>query len=399
MVSKRKMLKNRWIKRVAALLAVGLIFTAGWAGGAGYLHPTKDQANTQLPANLDYSSVNEVYQLLKTNYDGSLDQTKLLDGLKTGLVNAAGNPYTEYMSPKDYKAFNSQLDGTFSGIGAELSLNTQNQITVISPISGFPADKAGLKTKDIITAINSKTTTGMGLSAAVDNIRGPKGTDVTLTIVRAGEDHTIDLKITRNDITIPSVTSKVENGIGYLKISRFGEDTTQLAQTAAQSFKSQNVKGVILDMRDDPGGLLDAAVGVSSLWLPSGKTVLTERRNGIIINSYTADGQSPLQGIPTVVLVNGGSASASEITAGALKDNNVATLVGVKSYGKGSVQQVLKLKNGGALKVTIARWYTPNGKNIDKAGITPDKVVELTSDQIKAGQDPQKDAARATLGQ
>lgn len=396
MVSRRT---NKWLKGGGiALLIVG-IFALGWLGGSGTLRFSRlpSQKTSALPANLDYSSVNEVYQLLKANYDGSLDTQKLTDGLKQGMVAAAGNTYTEYFNPKDYAAFNNELDGTFSGIGAELGQNTDNLPIVISPISGYPADKAGLKSQDIIISVNGKTTTGQTLSQIVDSIRGPKGTDVTLVVARAGQEDPITLKITREDITVPSVTSKVENGVGYLKISRFGDDTVELAQKAAKDFKDQNVKGVVLDLRGDPGGLLDAAVGVSSLWIPQGKTILTERHNGQITQTYVATGGDTLSGIPTAVLINGGSASASEITAGALHDAGVATLVGTKSYGKGSVQQILRLRGGGALKVTVARWYTPKGKNIDKAGINPDKVVELTEEQAKSQQDPQKDAALAVV--
>jgi carboxyl-terminal processing protease len=350
-----------------------------------------------LPNRLDYTSVDEVYKALKANFDGSLDTNKLLDGAKQGLVNAAGDPHTEYLNAKDYKDFNDQLTGSFVGIGAELSQDAKGNIAVVSPIAGFPADKAGIKPKDIIVQIDGNTTTGLTVSQAVDKIRGTKGTTVSLKVVR--DSQTLDFKIVRDDISIPSVTSKVENGIGYLTISRFGEDTASLSQKAAQDFKNQNVKAVILDLRSDPGGLLDAAVSVSSLWIPEGKVVLTERRDGIITNTYKAQGGSILNGIPTVVLIDGGSASASEITAGALKDNDVATLVGEKSYGKGSVQQLIKLNGGGVLKVTIAHWYTPGGKNIDKVGITPDTIVTLSADDVKAGNDPQKAAALKALGQ
>jgi carboxyl-terminal processing protease len=396
---KRLKKKSHRAFRYLSLLVVGaLIFVLGVNIGNGritFMSQTGVQKN--LPNRLDYTSVDEVYKALKANFDGSLDTNKLLDGAKQGLVNAAGDPHTEYLNAKDYKDFNDQLTGSFVGIGAELSQDAKGNIAVVSPIAGFPADKAGIKPKDIIVQIDGNTTTGLTVSQAVDKIRGTKGTTVSLKVVR--DSQTLDFKIVRDDISIPSVTSKVENGIGYLTISRFGEDTASLSQKAAQDFKNQNVKAVILDLRSDPGGLLDAAVSVSSLWIPEGKVVLTERRDGIITNTYKAQGGSILNGIPTVVLIDGGSASASEITAGALKDNDVATLVGEKSYGKGSVQQLIKLNGGGVLKVTIAHWYTPGGKNIDKVGITPDTIVTLSADDVKAGNDPQKAAALKALGQ
>ncbi|HET7827279.1 MAG TPA: S41 family peptidase, partial [Candidatus Saccharimonadales bacterium] len=262
--------------------------------------------------------------------------------------------------------------------------------------SGYPADKAGLKAHDIIAAVNSQSTQGMSVDAVVSKIRGPANTKVTLTIIRASGSP-FNITITRQKITVPSVTSEIDGNIGYLKISQFSNDTVDLAQKAAQQFRVKNVKGVILDLRGDPGGYLSGAVGVSSLWLDSGKTVVTERRGSTVIDTNTATGNNILKDLPTVVLIDGGSASASEITAGALHDNGVAELVGEKSFGKGSVQQVENLPDGSELKITIAHWYTPNGKNIDKQGITPDVVVSSSGVNLADGKDPQKDKALQIL--
>jgi len=373
----------------------------GWAIGSNHINIGPYAAfhkpvATNAPAKLDYSSVNQVYSALKQNFDGQLDSTKLTDGLKEGLTKATGDPYTEYFNAKDAKDFNDELDGTFSGVGAELSKDDKDNIIIIAPIAGFPADKAGLKPKDIIADIDGTSTSGMNISDAIDKIRGTAGTHVKLKIVRNGDVKDYDL--VREQITIPSVEHKVlDNNIGYIKISRFGGDTSSLTKQAADEFKQKNVKGVVLDLRSDPGGLLDAAVSVSSEWLPSGTKVLDEKRGGQVVHTYTASGDSPLKGIPTIVLIDDGSASASEITAGALKDNKAATLIGVKSFGKGSVQQILNLSGGSMLKVTTARWYRPDGENIDKKGINPDKTVNRSDDDIKAGRDPQLDAATAQL--
>lgn len=387
---------RKFLKGVLLFVAAGLIFTAGWGVGSGSIGISgigqRESLNKDLPATPDYTSVTEVYRALKNNFDGELSGEALTDGMKTGLVQAAGDPYTEYMNQQQAKDFNSELSGSFTGIGAELTQDENGNIIIVSPLAGFPAEKAGLKPKDVVVEIDGKSTAGMTTSEAVTKIRGPQGTSVKLTVMRDGKQE-LDFTIERAVINVPSVESKVENGIGYLKITRFGEDTTALAQKAATDFKNQNVKGIVLDMRGNPGGLLNAAVSVSSLWLPQGTTVLTERRGGEIVDTLKSSGGSPLQGIPTVVLINQGSASASEIVAGALKDNNAATLVGEKTFGKGSVQQVVNLRAGGILKVTVARWYTPAGKNIDKEGITPDVTVEITDQQLKDGQDPQKDAA------
>ncbi len=386
---------------ISAFIAIGIFFL-GWGVGNGKLAIGPNavfhrSVQKNLPAHLDYSKVDELYNKLKTDYDGQLDSTKLLDGLRTGLANAAGDQYTEYFNPSAAKDFSSELNGTFTGIGAKLGKDANNNIEVIAPISGFPAEKAGLKPKDVIAAIDGKSTAGLAVESAVQKIRGPKDTIVKLTIIRGGSQK-LDISITRDDIQIPSVTSKILDGnIGYIKISQFSQDTVALSQKTADSFKAAKVKGIVMDLRSDPGGLLDAAVGVSNLWLPSGKTILSERRGGVIIRTYTSDGPATLAGIRTVVLIDEGSASASEITAGALKDNNVASLIGVKSFGKGSVQQLENFSDGSLLKVTIARWYTPAGINIDKAGINPDKEVKISEDDVKNSRDPQLDAATASL--
>jgi carboxyl-terminal processing protease len=354
---------------------------------------TLGNENADLPTSLDYSSVTQVYNSLRANYDGRLDTTKLLDGMKAGLVQAAGDPYTVYFNAGSAKDFNDQLSGTFSGIGAELGKNAQGNLQVVAPIDGTPASTAGLRAQDIIAEIDGKSTAGLSIDDAVTKIRGKKGTKVTLKVIR-DKSESLSFTITREDIKIPSVKSEILDGnIGYMKVNQFGADTSELAQKAAQNFKDKGVKGIVLDMRGNPGGLLNAAVNVSSLWLPRGDTILKEKRGDTVISTETATGNNILQGIPTAILVDEGSASASEITAGALHDNNVATLFGVKSYGKGSVQQVVQLPSSTEMKVTIARWYRPNGQNIDKKGITPDHIVKITGDDIKAGNDPQKDAA------
>jgi len=381
---------------IAILMLV--VFGLGIGVGNGNLVISGNASqNGHLPNSLDYSSVNQLYQAIKTNYDGKLTEQQLIDGMKTGLAEATGDPYTEYFNAKDAKDFNAQLQGSFTGVGAELGQDSDKNLIVVAPIDGSPAAKAGLRAQDIILKIDGKSTAGMSIDDAVKKIRGEKDTKVTLDIFR-NKSESISLTITRADIKVPSVTSKIlDDNIGYLQITQFSDDTASLAQKAAQSFKDNNVKGVILDMRDNPGGLLDAAVHVSSIWLPEGKTILQEKRGGKVITTYKAEGNDILSGIPTTVLINSGSASAAEITAGALGDNKVATLIGEKSYGKGSVQQIQELQGGAEVKVTVARWYRPNGQNIDKKGIEPDQTVKMTDDDYKNGTDPQKDAAIAKL--
>ena len=388
------------IKRKLSIAFIGLlIFSGGWLFGSGSIDFSAGKSSSEgLPSNLNYSSVEKVYDELRANFDGKLEEEKLMDGLKKGLVQASGDPYTEYLPPKDAEDFEGQLNGTFEGIGALLGKNENGNVIIISPIDGFPAKKAGLQPRDVIVEINGEDALQLTTDQAVDKIRGPKGTTVKLRIIRDGKE---DLKfdIVREEINIPSVETKtLEGNIGYIKVSRFGDDTTTLTREAAEKLKAAGVKKIILDLRGNPGGYLESAVDVSSLWLDN-KIVLQEKRDGVVIKTYKSRGDAPLLGISTVVLIDEGSASASEIVAGALHDNKVATLMGVKSFGKGSVQQPQNLQNGAILKVTIARWFTPNGKNIDKEGIQPDQKVERSEEDFEAGRDPQLDAAVQKLNQ
>lgn len=388
--------KRKSKKRLlSSLLVLLFVFSIGVNVGNGRIAFNENKAvkGNNLPDNLDYASVEKVYDELRTEFDGKLDEQTLLDGLKQGLAQATGDPFTEYFNPKASEEFNEELNGSFTGIGAELSKNADGNIEIISPIAGFPAEKAGIRPKDVIAEINGDPAVSITVSEAVKKIRGEAGSNVKLKVIR-NKSQTLDFDITRAVINIPSVKDEITaDNIGILTISRFGPDTASLARTAAEKFKAANVKGVVLDLRGDPGGLLDASVSVSSLWLDPNQTVLQEKRDGVVIKNFHASGNPVLKGVKTVVLIDAGSASASEITAGALRDNKAATLIGVKTYGKGSVQQLLKLSDGAMLKVTSAHWFTPSGKGINKIGIEPDQKVERTDDDFKNNRDPQKDAA------
>lgn len=387
--------KSKKITRFIATLFVAIfIFSLGVGIGDGRISLAKNKSvAANLPSDLDYTNVEAVYDILRSNFDGKLDQQKLMDGLMAGLAGATGDQFTEYLNAKDAQSFNDELNGSFTGIGAELGKNTDGNVEVISPIAGYPAEKAGLRSKDVIAEINGESAAGISVTDAVKKIRGEADTKVKLKVIR-NRAESLDFEITRTQINIPSVTSEITaDNIGILTISRYGSDTVSLAQEAANKFKSAGVKGVVLDLRGNPGGLLDAAQGVSSLWLNRNQTVLLEKRDDVIIKRFNAIGSPTLSGVKTVVLIDGGSASASEITAGALQDNKVATILGEKSYGKGSVQQLINLKDGGVLKVTSAHWFTPSGKGITKIGIKPDKEVKRTDDDFKNKRDPQLDAA------
>jgi carboxyl-terminal processing protease len=351
-------------------------------------------ANAGLEQDLTYTDVEEVYDSLKSSYDGTLDKTKLIDGLKKGLVDSTGDPYTSYFSKTQAELFNTQLSGTFSGIGAELS-RKDNRPVIVTPIEGFPAFKAGVKSGDVIVKIDGTDTAGLTVDEAVLKIRGQKGTDVKLALYRdSAEVKNVELTITRDTIVIESVKSEMlEGNIGYIRMSQFGESSDKRVREEVDKLKGQGMKAVILDLRGNGGGLLTGAVNVASLWLDK-KVVVEEKRDGKTIDNLTsASGSAVLAATPSVVLIDEGSASASEIVAGALKDYGSATLIGVKSFGKGSVQQVKPLKDGSELKVTIARWYTPKGRNIDKEGILPDQEVKVTPEDVANKVDAQKNKA------
>ena len=357
--------------------------------------PFRNSSNANLPDELDYSSVDELYDTLRREFDGELSVDELIDGMKRGMADATGDPYTVYLNEEESQEFKAELNGTFTGIGAELGLEN-DRVVIVAPLEGFPAEAAGLRAGDVILAIDGEDAINITVEEAVSKIRGEEGTDVTLTISRNGE--VLDITITRAKIVVPSVKSEIrDDGIGYLRISRFAEDTVRLARDAANEFVANGVKKVILDLRNNGGGYLEASVDVSGLWLQDGSVVVEQKSGDVVTQTLRTTGNGPLLGIETMVLINKGSASASEIVAGALQDQQVATLVGQTSFGKGSVQSLEELSHGGVLKVTIARWFTPNGNNIDQEGISPDIEVEITDEDYENDVDPQLGRAAEEL--
>ena len=362
-------------------------------GGKLNISQQRSNSEANLPEDLDYTSVEAVYDVLREKYEGKLSEEQLLDGLKTGLANASGDPYTVYLNDKQAKAFEESLNGKFDGIGAEIAIKN-SQLQVVAPLPNTPAEAAGLRAGDPIIAIDGKDTTGITLEEAVTKIRGKKGTKVVLTIVRDGE--SVEVPIVRDQIVVPNAESRILPGeIGVIELHTFGDDSSDQVKQIADDFAAQGVKGIILDLRNNSGGLLDSSVDVAGLWLDN--QVVVEQRGSGKIDPLRSGPKGPLGGIPTVVLINNGSASASEIVAGALQDHGAAQIVGEQSFGKGSVQSLEQLGGGAQLKVTIARWYTPKGKNIDKGGIKPDVAVKLTNEDFEASRDPQLDAALEIL--
>lgn len=341
---------------------------------------------------IDFSSLNDIYKELKANYDGTLIKSDLLEGAKRGMVEAVGDDYTTYMNREEAIEFNKDLEGDIgSGIGVEIAIRNE-VLTVIRPLKNNPAIEAGIKAGDVILKVNDESISEKTAEEASRLIRGESGTTVKLE-VRRGEE-ILEFSIIRKEISNPSVELDINGGVAVLTISRFDQQTGSLAKSAAQEIVDKNIGKVILDLRGNGGGYVSAAKEVLSLWIDN-QVVLSERSNTRTNEERSSKGKDILSGTSTIVLIDETSASASEIVAGALQDYKMAKLVGKTSYGKGSVQTVVSLDGGEMLKVTIAKWYTPNGQNITGNGITPDVEVELTLDDINNNDDKQlKEAIR-----
>ncbi len=389
----KQFLNARTLTPAHLLVVALLVGVVAFVGGTRSTEILAQLDGKNSPSALDFSSLNDVYSVLRSKYNGDIDPQALIDGAKHGMVAATGDPYTAYFTPAEADEFNGELEGTFSGIGAELGVR-DDQLVIVSPLDDSPAKKAGLLGGDAVLKVNGEETTGWTTDKAVSKIRGEKGTTVKLTVYR--DNGLKDISITRDTISVPSVKSEITEGnIGVLRISRFAEDTSGLARKAAESFQAAGVKGVVLDLRGNGGGYIDSAQAVASLWLEN--KVVVRERGTFGTETLNSENNAPLKGIKTIVLVDGGSASASEIVAGALSDHGVATLVGEKTFGKGSAQIIEDVPGGGQLKVTVAKWYTPNNKNINKEGIKPSVEVKITAEDVEAKRDTQKDKALELL--
>jgi carboxyl-terminal processing protease len=334
----------------------------------------------------------EAWDTLHNHYIDDLDDIDLFYGAVAGMVRATGDPYTVFSDPDDTKQFQETLDGEFSGVGVEIGLRN-GLVTVIAPLEGSPADLAGVLEEDVIVAIDEEPVAqDMSLDDVVQRIRGPRGQPVVLSVLRRGENETKDIKIVRNTITIESVHFAVEGGIAHVEIASFNGDTFEQFTQLARQVNNQNVQGVILDLRGNPGGFLQSAVDVASFFLDPGTLVVTER--GREDKEYKTRGGSLLAELPTVVLVNRGSASASEILAGSLQEQRAVPIIGTQTFGKGSVQELIALKDGSSLRITVAKWFTPQGRSINDAGIEPTITVE---DDRQTEEDEQLAKAREEL--
>ncbi len=314
----------------------------------------------------------------------------LFYGSLQGLVNGLKDPYSVFLKPELAKKFLDDVSGSFEGVGIEIGIK-DDRLTIIAPLDYTPAFRAGLRSGDKIYAIDEKSTLGMGLDEAAHLIRGEKGTKVVLTILRKPERNTKDIEIIRDTIDIKTVSWELkgkDDEIAYIKITHFSDDTWSDFQNIAQVVLATNPHGLILDLRNNPGGYLDTAVNIAGYWLGR-KTVVIARDSNNKEKEYKSPSPQYFNNLPTIVLVNQGSASASEILAGAMQDYQKATVLGAQTFGKGSVQEVKNLADGSALKLTIANWYTPLGRSFNEEGIVPDIEVEITEDDYLEDKDPQ----------
>lgn len=404
-----KIFKNRYL-----IISISIIVVVALMGGSfyfGYQQGTKKPQTVIIrgvanleegkPQTIDFSLFWDAWQTIKDKYvtADKLDNQNLLYGAISGLVGALKDQNSVFMPPTDAQKFSEDISGEFGGIGAEIGTKDE-QLVIVAPLKNTPAERAGLKASDKILKIDQTITNGLSVEEAVKLIRGEKGTTVVLTILRDGWDNPKEISITRDTIQTPTLDWEIKEGdIAYIHLYNFYEKAPLLFYQAVAEMIFKNPKGIIIDLRDDPGGYLEAAVNLAGWFLKPGETVVSEEFRSGEKQTLTSTGNGFLKNIPIVILINEGSASASEILAGALRDNRGVKLIGKKSFGKGTVQELIPLKDNSVIKVTIAHWLMPGGQLIEKNGLTPDYEVNLTDDDIKAGRDPQLDKAIEVLRQ
>lgn len=359
---------------VSSLLT--LTFTGQWSfAGAGQTTSGIFADNSRSSSKTDIKKIETALELVKKNYVEDVDQSKLVNGAIDGMMNALGDPFSSYMGPETAQQFSEQIEGSFTGIGAEVSMENGN-VVVVSPIKGSPAEKAGIKPKDILLSVNGESFEGLSLNEAVSKIRGPKGTEAKVKVKRAGTAATLEYKIIRDDIALETVYARMEQGgVGVIEVTEFSMNTAERFEKELAALEQQGMKGLVIDVRNNPGGVLPIVVNMAQQFVPKGKAIVqvedkSKRREATVSKG---GGKS----YPVAVVTNKGSASASEILAGALKESAGAKLIGEATYGKGTVQTSFaqELGDGSLLKVTIAKWLTPDGEWIHKKGIQPDVAV------------------------
>jgi len=343
---------------------------------------------------VDFNIFWKAWDIVQNKYVGRpVDERNLFYGEMSGLVASLQDPYSVFFNPDLTQAFNQEISGTFDGIGIEIGIK-KNQLVVIAPLPDSPAEKTGILAGDKIMKIDSVDTNTITIDTAVNLIRGKEGTTVNLLIEREGENEPLSFTVTREVIKVQSITWEIiDSNIAYLKISHFNEDTEKNFQKAINEIILKEPKGIILDLRNNPGGYLDVAIDITGSFVEKEKIVVIEDYGDGRRTEYKSDDGGSLSNYPVVVLVNNGSASASEIMAGALQDYGVATIVGEQTFGKGSVQELTEFSDGSSLKLSVAKWLTPTGRSINEEGIKPDVEVKLSEDDYNSDRDPQLEKA------
>ena len=390
--------RGKKVERSTLVLVSVFMLVLGFAGGSRI----DDIRNLIAPVfglkkveRIDFSNVEKTYQALASNFDGEIDKQKIIDGASKGLVEAVGDKYTEYMTSKEAKEFNKSLSGDVgTGIGVELAKDGDS-VKVVRVLAKNPAESAGILAGDVISKVNGEDVSKENVSEISKKIRGDAGTTVKIGVVRGNEKK--EFSVTRAKIENPSVELTKKDGVATLSIYRFDSETGVLAKKYAEEIKNEGISKVILDLRGNGGGYVQAAKTVASLWLEKNALIVSEKTGSKTVEEIRATGDNPLKGVKTVILLDGSSASASEIVAGALKEHKAAQIVGEKSYGKGSVQTTIDMPNGALLKVTIAKWFTPSGKNISNNGISPDIKVSEPKGESYLLNDIQKNKALEIL--
>jgi len=383
------------------LLPIILILSFGFFYFVGYLHghenlkfykgyiPQIQNKELGKPSDIDFSLFWDVWNKVEEKYPGTFDRTKMFYGAISGILTGLDDPYSVFMEPGQSKSFLEDLQGVFEGVGVEVTIKN-NQLTVVSVLSDTPSQKAGIKAGDVIIKIDGLETASMSLEEAVKKIRGREGTTVKLTIMRGSD--IFDKDLTRKKIKIDSVKFEIKDNIAIIKVSQFGDDTEDLLNKAIADIQTKKPKGIILDLRDNPGGYLETSVNVASVFIKEGVIVSEDYKSGKK-DEFKSSGDGRLSDFKLVVLVNEGSASASEIVAGAIQDYKKGILIGEKTFGKGSVQELESLKQGAYLRLTVAKWLTPKGRYINGQGISPDIEVKMDQADIDKGIDPQIEKA------
>ncbi len=389
----------------AGIIGAGLIFMVGFYVGKDYSIPEINKIlnvgnkEAGLPVGIDFAPFWKVWNLLSDKYYATkmpTDQDRVW-GAIAGLTSSMGDPYTLFMPPTEKKSFDDQIRGNFGGVGMELGMK-EGKITVIKPLKGNPAEKAGIKAGDIIVKINGKTAEGQTVEDAVKQIRGKVGTSVKVTFTRVGKKASFEIELIRDTITVPTVETSTKDGVFIIRLASFSEVADGQFRVALREFIESGKDKLILDMRGNPGGYLGSAVDMASFFLPAGKMVVEEKGKDGEHKEYRSFGYNIFnENLKMVILVDQNSASAAEILAGALQEHGVAKLLGTRTFGKGSVQELVPVTDNTSLKVTIARWYTPNGRSISEGGLTADYEVKFTDDDIAKMKDVQLEAGISLL--